>query len=287
MSPYRNVLCGVLVLAFAVASPTVPAAELANAERVKIVQDLQALVQDLKAQLAAGSQAADPRPDQRENLLRELRRALGGIEQLIMRLELTPEAVAVMIEAFDNRDHDAAFRSELIMRLCKERYVGPHVKRALRDPEADVRRAAAEAVAKHGSFAEKGLLIDSLDDPDLIVRRTALGLYADGDLSYYERLTAEERDALLIKARDVLEGEGDPEARFLARQVIGRRVSALCDKARQQLQGEEPLGPRHCCGRPSNSTRTASRHASDSFVTTLLWGTRKRRSDLPESMTLS
>jgi len=186
-----------------------------------------------------------------EALLDRLRRGRGDRQELLMQIQLARGDVGTaLIEAFRDRSADAKFRRDVLDLLFRRYKRDPSgdieavLVESLQDPDDIVRAHAAYCFAAYCEDRMKSPLVELVDDPVEDVRREAYATFLEsgwGDEGganalWREHLTDDQKDRLVERSRAMAAKEQDPELRFLARSVVGRRIVIMAYEARKAFQ---------------------------------------------------
>jgi len=178
-------------------------------------------------------------------------------EQIVIRLNLARgDVVGPMIEAFRNTEKPAAYRAAILELLFKRfsRTKAARVKKvleqSLKDESIEVVRKAAYCYSIYLERDAQVPLVELVSHPDVEVRKQVyMMLCAEGRWRrrglwrYVSRGEGgdERRDKLVADVVELYQKETDPELKFLARSVLGRRIEELCNEATQAAQRSDPL----------------------------------------------
>ena len=196
------------------------------------------------------------RADRPEALIARLETARGAErDQLLLRLSLARGDVAARLVDAYRGAAAPDFRAELLDLLFRRNLREPDERlaalagEALGDPAPAVRRAAAYGLAAYAEPKTQARLAKGIGDRDPQVRRQAYALFASGGYAANNRgafglLPGEERTNLVRTCVAQMKTETDPELAFLARSVVGRQVTILCEDAMQSVVGGDVLQAR-------------------------------------------
>lgn len=189
-----------------------------------------------------------------QNLIERLRAERGDREELAMKISLARgDVIGALIPHFNDPTASEDFRAQVLRLLLslyqrgKDDRVLDVVRRALEDSSADIRRAAADGVDTFMAENHYHLLAGSITDDDPEVRRHAYTVmlpetWRGADSRPWPPMSDEQLEAVVQDAKQQTQRETDPELKFLARSVLGRRVRELCYRAYQRRQQADMEG---------------------------------------------
>lgn len=184
-----------------------------------------------------------------EVLIHELRAASESErEELIMKLGMARgDPVPAMIAAFEDETAGTEFRRTLLellfrkhRRVPDERIV-PVLWDALENGTPEIREAAAHGFSVYGTDDDLVKLTDSVDDPAAGVRKIVYGVlvskrrWEDPQDGLWSEMDKEQMSGLLQRVREQVPRETNPELKLLARSVLGRQITILCEESRELL----------------------------------------------------
>jgi hypothetical protein len=178
-------------------------------------------------------------------------------EELMMRLSLARgDVVPQTIEAFGDTSAPAHYRAALLGLLFKinsrfeDKKIQEVLKKALKDPSAEVSRKAVHDYTLYMDHDKQIDLLDLVRSPDPEIRkqvgqqlcarergRRRRSLW--GPLSREDM--AERKEKLIADAIEQAKLETDPELKGIMRSIVGRRIEELCGKASEAVQRSDPV----------------------------------------------